>query len=58
MPKRGDLTKEQLDALAAILPGKVNARPAGDYEMFEDLDMENLNTSEEGGKKPEDEYDE
>jgi DnaJ family protein A protein 2 len=27
MPKRGDLSKDQLEALAAILPGKVNARP-------------------------------
>lgn len=26
--------------------------------MFEDFDLENLNTNEEGGKKPEDEYDE
>lgn len=26
--------------------------------MMEDFDKENLNTNEEGGKKPEDEYDE
>jgi len=31
MPKRGDLTNEQIDALAALLPGKKNPRPAGDY---------------------------
>lgn len=44
-----------MDALIALLPGKVNKRPVGDnYEMFEDLDVENLNTNEEGGKKPED----
>ncbi len=35
MPKRGDLTKEQIEAIATVLPGKVNKRPAGDYEMFE-----------------------
>jgi DnaJ-class molecular chaperone len=35
MPKRGQLTKEQLDALATILPGKVNERPKDDnYEML------------------------
>lgn len=43
-----------MDALIALLPGKVNKRPGDNYEMFEDLDVENLNTNEEGGKKPED----
>jgi hypothetical protein len=39
MPKRGELTKEQLEALALILPGKVNPRPAdNNYEMLEDFD--------------------
>jgi len=38
MPKRGELTKEQLEALAGILPGKVNERPKGDYDMLEDFD--------------------
>lgn len=52
MPKRGQLSKEQLEALAAILPGKVNERPKdNNYEMLEDFDKENVNTSEEGGKK-------
>jgi len=35
MPKRGELTKEQIDGLVAVLPGKLNKRPAGDYHMFE-----------------------
>ena len=30
MPKRGTLTKEQLEELAKILPGKVNERPKDD----------------------------
>lgn len=52
MPKRGQLTKEQLDALATILPGKVNERPKdNNYEMLQDFDKENVNTSEQGGKK-------
>lgn len=58
MPKRGELTKEQIDGLVIVLPGKLNKRPAGDYHMFEQLDLQNVNTNEEGGKKPEDEYDE
>jgi DnaJ family protein A protein 2 len=52
MPKRGQFTKEQLDALATILPGKVNERPKdNNYEMLEDFEKENVNSSEEGGKK-------
>ena len=52
MPKRGDISKEQLEVLATILPGKVNERPKGnDYQMLEDFDKEGLNTSEEGGHK-------
>ena len=38
MPKRGDLTKEQLEELSTLLPGKVNERPKGDYQMLEDFD--------------------
>ena len=45
MPKRGELSKEQLEGLAAILPGKVNERPKGDYNMLEDFDKEGVNTS-------------
>lgn len=45
--------------LISLLPGSTNTRPnVEDYHMFEDLDIENLNTNEEGGKKEEDEYDE
>lgn len=51
MPKRGELNKEQLEALAGILPGKVNERPKGDWHMMDDFDKEGVNTSEEGGKK-------
>ena len=51
MPKRGELNKEQLEVLSSILPGKVNERPKGDYQMLEDFDKESLNTSEEGGHK-------
>jgi DnaJ family protein A protein 2 len=52
MPKRGELSKEQLEALSSILPGKVNPRPSdNNYEMLDDFDRENINTSEEGGKK-------
>ena len=52
MPKRGELSAEQLKELAALLPGKVNERPKdNDYEMLEDFDKENVNTSEEGGHK-------
>lgn len=59
MPKRGDISKENLEALANILPGKVNKRPPNDdYVMLDDFDPENLNEKEEGGKKEEAEYDE
>ena len=52
MPKRGELSKEQLEVLASVLPGKVNERPKdNNYQMLEDFDRENLNTSEEGGHK-------
>jgi len=34
MPKKGELTKEQLEVLATLLPGKVNERPKGDYDML------------------------
>ena len=35
MPKRGELSAEQLKELAALLPGKVNERPKdNDYEML------------------------
>ncbi|MCB0370355.1 MAG: hypothetical protein KDD45_13255 [Bdellovibrionales bacterium] len=45
MPERGSLNKEQLEALASILPGKVNDRPKGDYHMLDDFDKEGVNTS-------------
>lgn len=52
MPKRGELTKEQIEALAGILPGKINEKPKGDnWHMLDDFDREGVNTSEEGGKK-------
>lgn len=52
MPKRGTLDKEQIEALASILPGKINERPKdNEYQMLEDFDKEGVNTSEEGGKK-------
>lgn len=38
MPERGSLNKEQLEVLSSILPGKVNDRPKGDYEMLADFD--------------------
>lgn len=34
MPKRGEITPQQLEALTTILPGKVNQRPKGDYQML------------------------
>lgn len=34
MPHRGELTKEQLEALATILPGNVNEKPKGDWHML------------------------
>jgi hypothetical protein len=38
--------------LATLLPGKVNDRPKNnEYDMLEDFDKENVNTSEEGGHK-------
>lgn len=40
------------------MPGKVNKRPNGDYEMLEDFDHENLNSNEEGGKKKDEEGEE
>ena len=58
MPKRGDLTPDQLKALAKGLPGKQAARPEGhDYEMLEDFDKEQMNTNEEGGKRDEEDED-
>jgi DnaJ-class molecular chaperone len=55
MPKRGELTPQQLTVLSQVLPGVVNARPKDtNYEMLEDFDKEHLNSSEEGGKKKED----
>lgn len=52
MPTREELTKEQIQALAGILPGKVNERPKNnEYVMLDDFDKEGVNTSEEGGKK-------
>ncbi len=52
MPKRGELSKQQLEQLAKILPGKVNERPKdNNYNMLEDFEKENVNTSEEGGHK-------
>jgi len=56
MPEREILSKDQLAELAKILPGKVNERPKdNNYEMMEDFDRENVNTSEEGGRKNADE---
>jgi hypothetical protein len=54
MPKKGELSKSQLEGLISLLPGQVNSRPVGEYEMFEDFDQDTANTSEEGGKKPAD----
>ena len=55
MPKRGELTPEQVKALTAALPGEVNVRPKDtNYEMLEDFDRENVNSNEEGGKKEDD----
>ncbi len=52
MPKRGELSKQQLEQLAKLLPGKINERPKDNsYSMLEDFDKENVNTSEEGGHK-------
>lgn len=46
MPKRGELSAEKLTNLASLLPGKVNERPKdNNYEMLEDFDKENVNTS-------------
>ncbi len=59
MPKRGDISKENLEKLAELLPGKVNPRPKDDnYEMMEDFEIENANTSEEGGRKPDEQEEE
>lgn len=39
MPKRGELTPEQLKALSFALPGETNPRPKDtNYEMLEDYD--------------------
>ena len=55
MPKRGELTPQQLKALITSLPGIVNERPKDtNYEMLQDFDRQNLNSNEEGGKKEED----
>jgi DnaJ family protein A protein 2 len=55
MPKRGELTPQQLSALSQVLPGAINARPKDtNYEMLEDFEKEHLNSSEEGGKKKDD----
>ena len=52
MPKRGEISKQQLEQLAKILPGKINERPKdNNYNMLEDFEKENVNTSEEGGHK-------
>lgn len=59
MPKRGELTPEQLKALSKALPGKINARPKdANYELLQDFDREGVNTNEEGGQKEEDEAEE
>lgn len=56
MPKRGELTPQQLAVLSKVLPGQINERPKDHaYEMLEDFDKESANTSEEGGKKKDDE---
>lgn len=56
MPKRGDISKDNLATLAKVLPGKINERPKDDkYEMLEDFDLQNVNTNEEGGRKDEEE---
>lgn len=35
MPKRGEITKQQIEGLSALLPGKINKRPSNDdYLMF------------------------
>jgi hypothetical protein len=52
MPARGELSKDQLEALAGILPGTINEKPKGnDWHMMDDFEKEGVNTSEEGGKK-------
>jgi hypothetical protein len=45
MPKRNDLSKEQIEGLVEVLEGKPCERPTGDYEMFEDFDPDNVNTN-------------
>ena len=56
MPKRGELTPEQITVLSKTLPGVINERPQdNNYEMLEDFDREGANSNEEGGKKQEDE---
>ena len=46
MPKRGELTPQQLTILSQVLPGVVNPRPKDtNYEMLEDFDKEHLNSS-------------
>ena len=55
MPKRGQLSADQLKVLTSALPGKINERPKDNgYEMLEDFDRQNVNSNEEGGKKEED----
>jgi DnaJ-class molecular chaperone len=59
MPKRAELTPQQLAALSQVLPGTINARPKDtNYEMLEDFEKEHLNSSEEGGKKKDDDEEE
>lgn len=59
MPKRDELTKEQISLLISILPGKINERPKdNNYEMLEDFDRENVNSNEEGGKKKDEDEEE
>lgn len=56
MPKRGDIDKADLEALAKLLPGTVNERPKdNNYEMLQDFDMDNLNSNQEGGRKEDEE---
>lgn len=47
MPKRGELSKDQIEALITLLPGKLNERPKdNNYNMLQDFDREGVNTNE------------
>lgn len=56
MPKRGQLSADQIAALTSILPGKINERPKDtNYQMLQEYEREHINSNEEGGRKEDDE---